>query len=184
MTVITRNARNTTSGDRGSPDARRNTDLPFRKKAHLARFSEIREQVMDAYRSWEVSPPAKVRTPLASLPLLTMLQAVVVSKQSLENWLARNQTHLPRTNDEEDGAPEELSISDILCEHGALDPSKASKMKCIDEVSATFALRYPKLDQEEQGAYDKILASGCNFASLLHTENVCSICVTQTYQGP
>ena len=118
------------------------------------------------------------------LPLLTMLQAVVVSKQSLENWLARNQTHLPRANDEDDGAPEELSISDILCEHGALDPSRASNMKCINEVSAAFARRYCKLDKKGQGAYDKILASGCNLAPLLHTDNVCSICVTQTYQGP
>src|ERR1700753_4052391 len=68
MTVITRNARNTMPGGRGSPDAKRNTDLPFRKKDHSGRFSEIREQVMDAYRSWEVSPPTRVRIPLASPP--------------------------------------------------------------------------------------------------------------------
>ena len=34
-----------------------------------------------------------------------------------------------------------------------------------------------------QGAYDGIVATGCNPAPLLYTENVCLICVTQTYQG-
>lgn len=58
----------------------------------------------------------------------------MVSKQSLEEWLARNQTHLPPPDDEESGAPEEISVSDILCEHDGLDPSKASRMKCINEV--------------------------------------------------
>lgn len=71
---------------------------------------------------------------------LTVLQAVVVSKQGLENWLVRNQTRLPKPNEEE-GVPEEISIPDILCEHGALDPSKAGNMKCINEVSAQLAVR-------------------------------------------
>ena len=75
-----------------------------------------------------------------------MLQAVVVSKRGLENWLARNQTWLPQPSDEDPGVPEEISISDILCDHGALDPSKASNMKCINEVRAESAVRYHKLD--------------------------------------
>lgn len=78
------------------------------------------------------------------LPSLTFSQAVVVSKQSLENWLARNQTHLSKPNEESVGVPEEISMSDILCEHGALDPSKASDMKCINEVSAEFTTKYGK----------------------------------------
>ena len=72
----------------------------------------------------------------------------MVSKQGLENWLARNQTFLPQSNDEGTGATEEISISDILCEHDALDPSKASNMKCINEVSAEPAVRCRKLDRE------------------------------------
>ncbi|KAF9647555.1 cysteine proteinase [Thelephora ganbajun] len=120
------------------------------QKAHLKRFSQIREQVTDVYRSWEATPLTK---------------AVVVSKQGLEKWLARNQTHPPQLNDEDAGVLEEISISDILCEHGVLDSSKASHMKCINE-----------------GAYEKILATGCKFTPLLYTNNVCLICVTQTYQ--
>lgn len=71
----------------------------------------------------------------------------MASKQSLEKWLARNQTHLPQP-DEEEEAPEEISLSDILCEHDALDPSKASRMKCINEVSAESATRIRKLDRK------------------------------------
>lgn len=77
-----------------------------------------------------------------------MLQSVVVSKQGLENWLARNQTRLPQPNGEDGGAPEDIYISDILCEHGALDPSKASNMKCINEVGAESAVGYRKLDRK------------------------------------
>ena len=69
----------------------------------------------------------------------------MVNKQGLEKWLARNQTHLPQPNDEDGGVPEEISISDVLCEHEALDPSKAGRMKCINEVSADSAARTSKL---------------------------------------
>ena len=76
-----------------------------------------------------------------------MLQAVVVSKRSLEEWLARNQTHLPQPNDEA-GVPEEISTSAILCEHGALDPAQADRMKCINEVSAESAAKVSKLNRK------------------------------------
>jgi hypothetical protein len=72
----------------------------------------------------------------------------VVSKQGLENWLASNQTYLPQSNDEDTGVPEETPISDTLCEHGALDPSKASNMKCINEVSPEPTAGYRKLDRK------------------------------------
>ena len=72
----------------------------------------------------------------------------MVSKRGLEKWLARNQTHLPQLNDEDAGVPEEISISDILCEHGALDPPQASRMKCINEVSAEFTAGASKLDRK------------------------------------
>jgi len=115
----------------------------------LERFSQIREQVTDIYRSWEASSSAKVRSSLDfSPPSLTVIQAVVVSKQGLEEWLARNQTHLPQPNDEDAGVPEEISISDILCEHGALDPSQASRMKCISEVSTESNARASKLNRK------------------------------------
>lgn len=70
----------------------------------------------------------------------------MVSKHGLEKWLARHQTRLPQPDDENPGVPEEVSISDILCEHGALDPSKASDMKCINEVSAQYIIGYCELD--------------------------------------
>jgi hypothetical protein len=82
------------------------------------------------------------------LSSLTVLQAVVVSRQSLEKWLARNQTCLPQPIDEDAGVLEEISISDILCEHGALDPSQASSMKCINGVSVESAARDSKLDRK------------------------------------
>ena len=116
--------------------------MPHRQKIQLERFSQVREQVMDIYRSWEAPSPEKVRKSFDFvLPLLTVLQAVVVSKQSLEGWLARNQTHLPQPDEGEGEALEEISASDILCEHDALDPSKASRMKCINEASAESAAK-------------------------------------------
>lgn len=83
------------------------------------------------------------------LSSLTLLQAIVVSKQSLESWLARNQTHLPQPNEEEEEeeVPEEISISDIVCKHDALDPSKAGRMKCINEVSADPAAMASKFNR-------------------------------------
>jgi hypothetical protein len=78
------------------------------------------------------------QAPLTRLTSLTSPQAVVASKRSLGHWLTRNQTHLPQPCNEDTGISEEISISDILCEHGALDPSKSSNMKCINEVSAEF----------------------------------------------
>jgi hypothetical protein len=70
----------------------------------------------------------------------------VVSKQSLEEWLARNQTHLPQPNDEAE-VPEEISTSAILCEHGALDPAQAGRMKCINEVSVESVARASELNR-------------------------------------
>ena len=71
-----------------------------------------------------------------------------MSKLGLEDWLARNQTRPPQPNDEDGGVGEEISISDILCEHAALDPSKASDMKCINEVRAEPVVRYRELDDK------------------------------------
>lgn len=116
------------------------------------------------------------------LPSLTALQAVVVSKQSLEKWLARNQTCLPQPTGEDVGALEEISISDILCEHGALDPSQASSMKCINRVSARLAVRDSKLDHKTRlptrafwlpGASSRrcsALITSAQFASRRHTK--------------
>jgi len=74
------------------------------------------------------------------LPSLNVLQAVVVSRQGLEKWLARNQTHLPQPNEDME-VLEEICVLDILCEHSALDPSKANRMKCINEVSVESIAR-------------------------------------------
>lgn len=93
-------------------------------------------------------PLRRSEFPRLYLPSLNILQAVVVSKQGLENWLARNQTRLPQSNDEGAEVPEEIPISDITCEHGALDPSKASSMKCVNEVSADSTVRYHKSDHK------------------------------------
>jgi len=128
-------------------------------------LSELLTCFTDKRLSWSVSPRSgnkswiftvhgkrhplqRSGTPRLCLPSLTALQAVVVSKQSLEKWLARNQTCLPQPTGEDVGALEEISISDILCEHGALDPSQASSMKCINEVSVEFAVRDSKLDRK------------------------------------
>ena len=87
---------------------------------------------------------------LFSLCLLSLItfQAVVVNKHGLEKWLTRNQTHLPQPSDEDGGVPEEISIPDILCEHGALDPSQASRMKCINEVSTESTVRGSELNRK------------------------------------
>lgn len=92
--------------------------------------------------------PQRSEVSLTFSPPLTVFQAVVASKQSLESWLVRNQTHLPQPNEEEAGVLEEISVSDILCEHSSLDPSQASRMKCINEVSAESVARVDQLNNK------------------------------------
>lgn len=117
-----------------------------------------------------------------------------MSKQSLEKWLSRNQTHLPQPDNEEGEAPEEISVSDILCEHDALDPLKAGRMKCINEVSAESAARTRKLDRQIRGPTERFqppdarsrrcstLATSVRFASRKHIK-VRSPGSTERYLG-
>ena len=126
--------------------------------------------------------PQRSGTSLTFPPSLIILQAVVVSKQSLESWLACNQSYLPQPNDDDAGVREEISVSDILCEHGALDPSQASRMKCINEAGAKSAARVGKLNLrirtptrrfwllDASSPHYSILATSAQFASRKHTK--------------
>lgn len=86
--------------------------------------------------------------------------SIIVSQQALEAWLSTyciatalpaSETDTTTYNDTGQGHNSrsvDISISDILCEHNNLDPTKAQKMKrinlvCIPRLSAVgFAINY------------------------------------------
>lgn len=74
-----------------------------------------------------------------------MQDSIIVSQQALEAWLSTHciTTALPSsetgmTTDNDTGPSNsrsvDITISDILCEHNYLDPTKAQKMKRISLV--------------------------------------------------
>lgn len=105
------------------------------------------------------SRPNYLLTPQASSPDHGIQESIIVSQQALETWLSTYciATALPTSekdttyNDTGQGHNSrsvDISISDILCEHNNLDPTKAQKMKrinlvCIPRLSAVgFAIIY------------------------------------------
>jgi len=67
-----------------------------------------------------------------------------VSRQALETWVSEHcinsslQQHASSTeqfhNAVDDARPIEISTSDIICEHGALDPTMSRDMKLLTPV--------------------------------------------------
>lgn len=125
------------------------------------RFRELRRKVLDIYRTWHATPRVVSITSLkASSHNYGVQDSVIVSQQALETWLSTYciATALPAsemdtttcndTGQSHNSGTVAISISDILCEHNNLDPTKAQKMKrinlvCIPRFSAVgFTINY------------------------------------------
>jgi ubiquitin carboxyl-terminal hydrolase 48 len=73
-----------------------------------------------------------------------------VSRQALEAWVSEHcitaslQQHAFPTeqfhNLVDDDRPTEISISDIICEHGALDPTMSRDMKLLTPVCSLISM--------------------------------------------
>lgn len=64
--------------------------------------------------------------------------SVIISRQALERWLSKPLAKLKtksKATEEAETTAEILPASDILCDHDALDPQKASNMKRVPAVS-------------------------------------------------
>ncbi|KAI0086174.1 cysteine proteinase [Irpex rosettiformis] len=123
------------------------------------RFQNIRQRVMSIYRSWQLSNNAE--------------NSVVLSRKALERWLSH---HLnSRSTDEKDNQCDEMEIdsgptifssSDIVCEHGKLDPGEVSNMKRVT-----------------QNAFDRMVAEDeCQFDPTLGPLDVCEECVKDSFK--
>jgi hypothetical protein len=79
----------------------------------------------------------------------------------------------------------EISVEEILCPHGRLDPGKAADMKRIDRVrpyptSHIISLMFTII----QATYESlILASGASFEPRLEPTDICHKCVEDTFLG-
>ncbi|GBE82261.1 cysteine proteinase [Sparassis latifolia] len=110
-----------------------------KEKQAKAHFNDMRYKVMDIYRSWQLSTRDE--------------DCVVASRQALETWISRHlakpkkRAASPSESDETPSrsftkseiSDEEgrniISVSDIVCSHGQIDPDKASDMKLITRAA-------------------------------------------------
>ncbi|KAF9526995.1 cysteine proteinase [Crepidotus variabilis] len=126
-----------------------------------SRFVDLKSKVTFIYGQWTTSPSHEM---------------VVVSRRSLEAWLsehcieAAQARHLNDTQ-HSDASPankDKISIdcSDIVCQHGCLDPRKANNMKCIT-----------------LNAYERIVnETHCDFAPSFRPFDACRECVSAEFQ--
>ncbi|TFK76330.1 cysteine proteinase [Pluteus cervinus] len=120
------------------------------------KFDHLRQQVIAIYRSWEVK---SVDEP-----------CVVLSQRALESWLTKECIDItfPKSSEEPNGLSESgqghgrsISVEEILCDHGRLDPAKGASMKCITKSAATAISE----------------STNCIFTPELVPDDVCSLCV-------
>ncbi|KAI0646997.1 cysteine proteinase [Trametes meyenii] len=142
-----------------------------REKSCRARFDHIRHTMMGIYQSWSLSSRQQ--------------DAVVASRQSLESWISRHITKpkTPKTTPApaaEDAVPKEdasvtlteestqimLSISEVVCVHGKLDPNGAGDMKVIR------AEAWARMAQEDR----------CILTPKLAPTDICSSCVERMFK--
>ncbi|KAJ3574829.1 hypothetical protein NP233_g1494 [Leucocoprinus birnbaumii] len=130
------------------------------------KFTSIREQVMDVYKTWAARSVHE--------------DCVVLSSRWLQNWLTQEcsdlikpvQAHIetePGTTPADPGGdnPSETRLEDdIICMHRRLDPTKAKNMKRI-----------------RRNAYEKMVElTGCRHEPLLTTEDICQECVLMEFR--
>ncbi|KAJ4487816.1 cysteine proteinase [Lentinula aciculospora] len=107
-----------------------------------------RAQVLDVCNSWFVVSDEE--------------DCVVVSRQSLQDWLSVHSVAGLFSNDDTTvSSPFRIPVNDILCKHGLLDHRNANMMKRISRE-----------------AYMKITKNtNCVFEPALSLDDVCSVCV-------
>ncbi|CDO68332.1 hypothetical protein BN946_scf184799.g59 [Trametes cinnabarina] len=144
-----------------------------RERDAKARFEQVRRTVMDIYRTWNLSSRDE--------------SSVVASRQSLEAWIARHLTkpksskrspeplhakmepldeHIISSAEGLPTASVSLTISEVVCSHGKLNPDKAGDMKIIRAV-----------------AHDRIAnEDGCLLTPKLTPADVCPECVERLFR--
>ncbi|KAF8798163.1 cysteine proteinase [Phlegmacium glaucopus] len=134
-----------------------------RESEMKGRFGELRRKVVDIYHTWHATP---------------CVDSIIVSQQALETWLSTHciATALPasemhQTTDDKTGSSHnsrsvDITISDILCEHNYLDPTKAQKMKRINLLACNQIL-------EE---------TNCLFNPTLGPSDICHECVSNLFK--
>ncbi|KAF8921110.1 cysteine proteinase [Mucidula mucida] len=128
----------------------------FENKQKVAEMHlwEKRRTVIDIYRSWSVES--------------TKEDAAIVSRRSLDEWLTKGalkdaaDTFPNKLKPDQDAASETLlSVEDIVCEHGLLNPDKTSDMKRI-----------------KKRAFQRITSeTNCRFENEFTPDDVCAKCV-------
>lgn len=79
----------------------------------------------------------------------------------------------------------DISVEDILCSHGRLDPGKAADMKRIDRVRPELQSIFSYLTiRIIQATYESfIVPSGASFVPALAPTDICRTCVEDTFLG-
>ncbi|KAF9053878.1 cysteine proteinase [Hymenopellis radicata] len=120
---------------------------------------EKRRTVIDIYRSWSVES--------------TKEDSAIVSRRSLDEWLTKGalkdaaDTFSSKPKPDQDAASETpLSIEDIVCEHGLLNPDKTSDMKRIKTCA------FQRITSE----------TNCRFEKEFTPEDVCTKCIEAIFQ--
>ncbi|KZT68135.1 hypothetical protein DAEQUDRAFT_340767 [Daedalea quercina L-15889] len=146
-----------------------------KKQQTLIQFDELRQRIMRIVKSWNVTYRGQ--------------DCVVASRQGLESWVSRHLRAPPASEpkagsaitqddqryesrvawskqplepNQDDGI---VAMSQVLCEHGRLDPSKAGDMKLIT-----------------QAAHQRIaVEDACRLVPALHPSDVCADCVATLF---
>ncbi|KAI0064483.1 cysteine proteinase [Artomyces pyxidatus] len=156
-----------------------------RLRAANEEFEDLRLKMMDIYRCWEVSSHDEDSLVVSQEALKTFLSKPFV-KAAGELSKSASPEQSDNTHDDKQatssngasGTPEsslssqnsqrregDISVEEIVCQHGRLDPSKAADFKRI---------RYTE--------YENIVSYlGCRFLPELCPEDVCKACVTETF---
>jgi len=78
-----------------------------------------------------------------------------------------------------------IPSSEIVCEHGRLDPLKAQDMKCLSQVRPSLYTTYYTLSADEivQDSFSMILNTGCTFEPILKMSDPCDVCIASLFRG-
>ncbi|KAI9508309.1 cysteine proteinase [Russula earlei] len=152
-----------------------------RREALRNEFLELRSKIQDIYRSWHVSSCDQPSLVVSQQALNTFLYRPFdkrfgdsidhVDETGLLNKSQRSLNDMKGQDDEKSMAPlassmeGEITVKEIQCPHGRLDPGRAADMKRIDRAT-----------------YDTlILASGASFCPTLEPTDICRKCVEGTF---
>ncbi|PPQ64679.1 hypothetical protein CVT26_002769 [Gymnopilus dilepis] len=136
-----------------------------RVKVITSQFKDLQRRVRDIYTSWV---PNNIGSE----------DSVVLSRDALEKWLSQHcleaailkqdpvMTDSRPPDSQEKRLPVVISMPDILCEHGLLDPEKSKEMKCISKR-----------------AFDLIHeTTSCTFEPFLRASDVCDRCMSTIFK--